>query len=83
MGKGGSDDGTYPVPWYAIIPRLGVHVNLHDDLEFGKSQPQHTGSNGLAPLEAIQHMIDALSEGKKTNASKQFAILKRILGVAR
>jgi len=81
MAKANSD-GAYDAPLYAVIPRLGMRVDLHGGIEYGKSQPDQKGSVGLAPLEAIQAAIDLMPVGKKTNAEKQFAVLKRILGTA-
>lgn len=81
MAKANSE-GAYDAPLYAIIPRLGMHVELHDGTEYGKSQPDQKGSAGLAPLEAIQAVIDSMPMGKRTNAEKQFAVLKRIIGTA-
>jgi hypothetical protein len=81
MAKAKSD-GAYDAPLYAIIPRLGMRVELHDGSEFGKSQPEQKGSVGLAPLEAIQAVIDSMPMGKKVNAEKQFTVLKRIIGSA-
>jgi hypothetical protein len=81
MAKANSE-GAYDAPLYAVIPRLGMHVELHDGTEYGKSQSDQKGSTGLAPLEAIQAVIDSMPMGKKTNAEKQFAVLKRIIGTA-
>jgi hypothetical protein len=81
MAKANSD-GAYDAPLYAVIPRLGMRVDLHGGIEYGKSHPDQKGSTGLAPLEAIQAAIDSMPMGKKTNAEKQFAVLKRILGSA-
>lgn len=81
MAKANSD-GAYDAPLYAVIPRLGMRVDLHGGIEYGRSQPEQKGSTGLAPLEAIQAAINSMPMGKKANAEKQFAILKRILGSA-
>lgn len=77
---GDAGKNVYDWPQYAVIPRLGIHVDLQTAIPVEKAEPEQTG-NTLAMLTQLQHQAHGLSPSKRSNAEHQLTILSRIFGV--
>jgi len=77
VGDGGKS--IYDYPQYAIVPRLGIYIDLQAEIPADKTQ-QGKPDSVLAALNVLESYAKGLSGSKAGNAERQIQILKRIVG---